>query len=215
MGLKVIYVFTHDSIGLGEDGPTHQPVEHLASLRLIPGLRVFRPADAVEVAECWELALKYNGPSVLALSRQDLPLLRADAETNRSSAGGYILTGDDGQIDVVIAASGSEVSIALAVREQLHSAGCRARVVSVPCLELLEEQSDKVREQLLGGADLLRVSIEAGATQPWRALLGPASLNFGVDRFGASASASELYEHFSLTPHAIASAVLARRSTQP
>lgn len=215
MGLKVIYVFTHDSIGLGEDGPTHQPFEHLASLRLIPGLRVFRPADAVEVAECWELALKYNGPSVLALSRQDVPLLRADAETNRSSSGGYILTDDDGQVDVVIAASGSEVSIALAVREQLHAAGCRARVVSVPCLDLLEEQSDEAREQLLGGADPLRVSIEAGATLPWRALLGPASLNFGVDRFGASASASELYELFSLSPHAIASAVLARRSVQP
>ena len=212
MGLKVIYVFTHDSIGLGEDGPTHQPVEHLASLRLIPGLRVFRPADAVEVAECWELALRYSGPSVLALSRQDLPLLRTDTETNRSSAGGYILAGDDGQVDVVIAASGSEVPIALAVREQLHAAGCQTRVISVPCIELLEEQSDKMREQLLGRAGLLRVSIEAGATVPWRALLGTASLNFGVDRFGASASASELYELFSLTPHAIASAVLARRS---
>lgn len=214
MGLKVIYVFTHDSIGLGEDGPTHQPVEHLASLRLIPGLRVLRPADAVEVAECWELALKHNGPSVLALSRQDLPLLRTEAEANRSAAGGYAIAGDKDEAEVVIAASGSEVSIAVAVRDQLLAEGCQARVVSVPCLELLEEQPNAVRAQLFGSEQILRVSIEAGSTLPWRALLGPESLNFGVDHFGASASASELYELFSITPQAIANAILDRWSAK-
>lgn len=212
MGLKVVYVFTHDSIGLGEDGPTHQPVEHLASLRLIPGLHVYRPADAVEVAECWELALKHNGPSVLALSRQDVPLLRSDADTNRSSAGGYVLADCDEPADVVIVATGSEVSIATAARELLMSQGCSVRVVSVPCLELLDAQPRDVMRELLGGSDCLRVSIEAGATLPWRALLGPESLNFGVDAFGESASAGELYDSFSLTPHAIAEAILSHRS---
>ncbi len=213
MNLKVIYVFTHDSIGLGEDGPTHQPVEHLASLRLIPGLRVFRPADAVEVAECWELALKHEGPSVLALSRQDLPLLRSDTHTNRSADGAYTLAGNEEEAEVVITASGSEVSIAMAVREKLAVAGCRVRVVSAPCLELLEEQPAARQTELLGGDSTLRVSIEAGATLPWRALLGPNSLNFGVDQFGASASANELYEIFRMTPQAIADAIAARRST--
>lgn len=212
MGLKVIYVFTHDSIGLGEDGPTHQPVEHLASLRLIPGLRLFRPADAVEVAECWELAMTYEGPSVLALSRQDLPLLRKETDANRCAAGGYVIAGGRSPAEVVIAASGSEVSIALAVREALDAQGCCTRVVSVPCLELLDAQSAEAREELFGGGDALRVSIEAGATLPWRALMGPAALNFGVDRFGASASACELYERFSLTPQAIVQAVLDHRS---
>ena len=212
MGLKVVYVFTHDSIGLGEDGPTHQPVEHLASLRLIPGLHLYRPADAIEVAECWELALKHNGPSVLALSRQDVPLLRSDADTNRCSAGGYVLADCDKPVDVVIVATGSEVSIATAARELLMSRGCSARVVSVPCLELLEAQPRGIASELLGGPDCLRVSIEAGATLPWRALLGPESLNFGVDAFGESASAGELYERFSLTPQAIAEAILSHRS---
>lgn len=212
MGLKVIYVFTHDSIGLGEDGPTHQPVEHLASLRLIPGVRVFRPADAVEVAECWELALEYEGPSILALSRQDLPLLRDEADENRSASGGYVIAGDDCESDVVIAASGSEVAIALGVRDRLTAQGCRTRIVSVPCLDLVEEQSAEQQARLLGDGSTLRVSIEAGATLPWRALLGPESLNLGVDRFGASASAAELYGMFSLTPQAIADAILARRS---
>ena len=212
MGLKVIYVFTHDSIGLGEDGPTHQPVEHLASLRLIPSLNVFRPADAVEVAECWELALKHNGPSVLALSRQDVPLLRSDAETNRSAAGGYAIAGGDQAADVVMVATGSELSIAMAARDLLAAKGCTARVVSVPCLDTLEAQPRHVIDGLLGSQDTLRVSIEAGATLPWRALLGPESLNFGVDAFGESASAAELYESFSLTPQAIAEAILSHRS---
>lgn len=213
MALKVIFVFTHDSIGLGEDGPTHQPVEHLASLRLIPGLRVFRPADAVEVAECWELALKHQGPSVLALSRQDLPLLRSDVHTNRSANGAYILAGDEGEADVVITASGSEVSIAMAVRDKLSLEGCRARVISIPCLELFEQQSAVRQAELIGDERTLRVSIEAGATLPWRALMGSKSLNFGVDQFGASGSANELYELFHLTPQAIAEAIMARRST--
>lgn len=214
MGLKVVYVFTHDSIGLGEDGPTHQPVEQLASLRLIPGLRVFRPADAVEVAECWELALKHNGPSVLALSRQDVPLLRSDAEENKSSLGGYVIADSDGPADVIIAASGSEVSIAIGARDLLATQGCAARVVSVPCLDLLDAQPRNVITDMLGNTDVLRVSVEAGATLPWRALLGPDSLNFGVDEFGESASASELYERFSLTSEAVAAAILSHRSTK-
>lgn len=211
MGLKVIYVFTHYSIGLGEDGPTHQPVEHLASLRLIPGLRVFRPADAVEVAECWELALKHNGPSVLALSRQDVPLLRSDAETNRSAAGGYVIADGDKVAEIVMVATGSEVSIAMAARDLLAAKGCAARVVSVPCLDTLEAQPRDAVDGLLGDQNTLRVSIEAGATLPWRALLGRESLNFGVDAFGESASASDLYDRFSLTPQAIADAILAHR----
>lgn len=214
MGLKVIYVFTHDSVGLGEDGPTHQPVEHLASLRLIPGLRVFRPADAVEVAECWELALKHHGPSVLALSRQDVPLLRTDADTNRSSHGAYVIAGHEDPPEVVIFASGSEVAIAFAARELLAAERCLARIVSVPCLELLSAAKPEIVAELLGDQDIQRISVEAGSTLPWRALLGPESLNFGVDGFGESASSAELYEHFSLTPQAIADAVLARRSAR-
>ncbi len=215
MGLRVIYVFTHDSIGLGEDGPTHQPVEHLASLRLIPGLQVLRPADAVEVAECWELALNHPGPSVLALSRQDVPLLRTSAGTNRSAEGAYVIADCSDQPDTVIIATGSEVSIAVDAQMILASKGVPVRVVSAPSLEILASRSRAEREALLGGTDLFKVSVEAGATMPWRALLGPDSLNFGVDAFGESASATELYERFSLTPHAIADAILHHRSTKP
>lgn len=214
MGLRVIYVFTHDSIGLGEDGPTHQPVEHLASLRLIPGLRVLRPADAVEVAECWELALSHDGPSVLALSRQDVPLLRTEVDKNRSAEGAYVISDCAGNPDAVIAATGSEVSIAMAAQASLADKGVPVRVVSAPCLEILAAWPSPERETLLGGPAALKVSVEAGSTMPWKALLGPASLNFGVDEFGESASAAELYQRFSLTPQAIADAILQHRSTK-
>lgn len=213
MGLRVIYVFTHDSIGLGEDGPTHQPVEHLASLRLVPGLRVFRPADAVEVAECWELALAHKGPSVLALSRQDVPLLRTDTATNRSAEGAYILSDCDGAPLVTIVATGSELTIAVEAKAILEDSGCPVRVVSAPCLEILAERPKDLLDELLGES-ALPVAIEAGATMPWRAMLGREALVFGVDRFGESARADELYENFGLTPAAIAQAVITRRSAQ-
>ncbi len=207
MRLRVVHVFTHDSIALGEDGPTHQPVEHLASLRLIPGLRVLRPADAVEVAECWELALTHDGPSVIALSRQDLPQVRRDSDTNRSAAGAYLLAEAAAPRDVTLIATGSEVHLALAARAELAHFGLAAAVVSAPCLELLAAQGDAAVERLLQRRTSLCVSIEAGVTPPWRALVGLDGMTLGVDSFGESASGPELYDHFGLTPAAIATRI--------
>lgn len=210
MRLRVVHVLTHDSIALGEDGPTHQPIEHLASLRLIPGLRVFRPADAVEVAECWELALTHQGPSVLALSRQDLPLVRSASPVNRSANGAYALTDPDGARDVTLIATGSEVHLALAAREELRKRGIVAGVVSAPCLELFAAQGEAAVARLLHRGTSLCVSLEAGSTGLWRAVTGLDGLTLGVDSFGESASGPELFDHFGLTPTAIADAIAAR-----
>jgi transketolase len=199
---RVVYVMTHDSIGLGEDGPTHQPVEHVMSLRAIPNLLVFRPADAIETAECWMLALgEASRPSVLALSRQNLPTIRSDADI-KSAKGAYCLKAANAERKVVVIATGSEVEIALATAAALEEKGIGADVVSMPCAELFLEQDAAYRAQVLP-ADVLKVSIEAGVTLGWERFTGTDGLNIGIDRFGASAPADQLYEYFGITVEAI------------
>ena len=199
-----IYVMTHDSIGLGEDGPTHQPIEHLASLRAMPNLAVYRPADAIETAECWELALADRSrPSVLALSRQNLPLLRCDTDGNRSAAGAYRLIAATAARRVVLVATGSEVSIAVEAAKLLEADGIGADVVSMPCWELYREKGDCS----LFPTDVLKVSVEAGTTFGWERIVGSDGLMIGIDSFGASAPAGDLYQHFGLTAAAISSRV--------
>lgn len=202
MGIRVIYVMTHDSIGLGEDGPTHQPVEHLASLRAIPNLHVFRPADAVETAECWALAIaREDGPSLLSLTRQGLPTVCAGSEENRSAKGAYILADAEGQRDVTLIATGSEVEIALAARDDLGAQGIAAAVVSMPCQELFDQQDVVYRSSVLGDAP--RVAIEAASTYGWGRYVGDEANVIGMRSFGASAPYEELYEHFGITADAI------------
>ena len=204
---RVIYVMTHDSIGLGEDGPTHQPVEHVMSLRLIPGLDVYRPADAVETAECWAAALTSDRPSVLALSRQNLrPVRTQAADENLSARGGYTLRKATGTRQVILIATGSEVEIALDTADRLEAHGIGADVVSLPCWERFEAQDEVWRQAVLpssGQTPILRVSIEAGTTFGWERLVGDKGLRFGLDSFGASAPAPDLYRHFGLTAEAI------------
>jgi len=214
MGLRVIYVFTHDSIGLGEDGPTHQPVEHLAALRAIPGLHVFRPADAVETAEAWELALKREtGPCVLALSRQTLTPVRdqnTDPEPdNRSVKGAYELVSGGDEAAVSIFASGSEVEIAITACAALQRDGIAVRVVSVPCTDLFFEQSKGFREQIIG-QPAVKIAIEAGIRQGWDAIIGPDGDFVGMSGFGASAPGHDVYAHFNITAQAVVDAVKAR-----
>ena len=207
MGLRVIYVLTHDSIGLGEDGPTHQPVEHLAALRAIPRLQVFRPADAVETAECWALALAARDrPSVLALTRQNVPALRrAHSDGNLCARGAYVLADTDRTEEVAtLIATGSEVAIAMQAREILAKDGIAARVVSMPCWELFAEQPQAYRESVLGGE--ARVGIEAGIAQGWERWLGEHGAFVGMSGFGASAPYEALYAHFGITPSAVADA---------
>src|SRR5579883_883444 len=207
MELGVIYVLTHDSIGLGEDGPTHQPVEHLAALRAIPHVHLFRPADAVETAECWELALKRRrgGPSVLCLTRQPLPLLRTAAPSdNRSARGAYVLAEAAGARRVTLLATGSEVAIALAARDLLARDGVAAAVVSMPCWELFAQQPAEYRAAVLGSTP--RVGVEAAIGAGWERWLGPRSAFVGMSGFGASAPAEALYRHFGITPQAVAAA---------
>jgi transketolase len=187
MRQRVVYVLTHDSIGLGEDGPTHQPVEHLAALRAIPNLLVFRPADTIETAECWELALdSRDAPSVLALSRQGLPSLRQDPSENLSGLGGYILAPAGNERQVTLIASGSEVALALEAQAQLGAQGIWAAVVSMPCWELFEAQPPHYRDEVLGPGTL-RIAIEAGLRQGWDAWLQPDGGFVGMTGFGASA----------------------------
>jgi transketolase len=204
MGLRVVFVMTHDSIGLGEDGPTHQPVEHLAALRAIPGLWVFRPADAVETAECWELALqRKDGPSLLALSRQGLPLLRGEAAAeNKSALGGYVLAEAEGPRRVSLLATGSEVSVAMAAREALARDGIAAAVVSLPCWELFEKAPPEYREKVLG--QVPRVGVEAAVCFGWERWLGPCGAFVGMDGFGASAPGEALYAYFHITAETVA-----------
>ncbi|MGJ0506064.1 MAG: transketolase [Methylocystis sp.] len=205
MGLRVVYVLTHDSIGLGEDGPTHQPVEHLASLRALPNLLVFRPADAIETAECWELALAQTAtPSMLSLSRQNLPTLERPVHENLSAKGAYVLREPAGGRDVTILATGSEVEIALAGADLLAAKGVKAAVVSMPCWELFEAQPASYRAQVLGTGP--RVGVEAAVRLGWDRWLGDNSAFIGMSGFGASAPAAQLYKHFGITAEAVAEA---------
>jgi transketolase len=208
MRQRVVHVMTHDSIGLGEDGPTHQPVEHLAALRAIPNLKVFRPCDAVETAECWELALASNdGPSVLALSRQNLPQLRHGYDAaNRCAHGAYELVAADGAA-VSLFATGSEVAIAVAAQKLLAARNVAARVVSVPCFELLFAAPARDRAAVVGRAKV-NVAVEAGIRQGWDAIIGSDGTFVGMSGFGASAPAKELYQHFGITPEKVAEAAL-------
>ncbi|MEO1135413.1 MAG: transketolase [Pseudomonadota bacterium] len=203
MGLRVVFVMTHDSIGLGEDGPTHQPVEHLAALRAIPNLNVYRPCDAVETAECWEMALKtIAAPSVIALTRQGLEQARLDHENdNLSARGAYIVAGEADR-DATLIATGSEVSLALKAREQLAGEGVRARVVSAPCFELFAMQTKSYRKEVLGDAP--RIGVEAALRQGWDQMLRSGDGFVGMSGFGASAPAGDLFEHFGITAEAVA-----------
>jgi transketolase len=211
MGTGVVYVMTHDSIGLGEDGPTHQPVEHLAALRAIPNMRVFRPCDAVEVAECWELALnRIDGPTVLALTRQNVPQLRTIArQDNPCSHGGYELIAAAGEAKVSLFATGSEVEIAVAAQKQLAERGIATRVVSVPSLELLLAQPAERRAAIIGKAPV-RVAIEAAVRWGWDAVIGQDGEFIGMHGFGESGPAKDLYKHFGITAEAAVNAVLKR-----
>jgi transketolase len=213
MGAKVVHVMTHDSIGLGEDGPTHQPIEHLQSLRAMPGLHVYRPADAVETAECWASALALDGPSLIALSRQNLSPLRTEAAgENLAAKGAYRLKAAGASRKVILIATGSEVEIALQVAANLEGEGIGADVVSMPCTELFDLQPDAYREHILpdvSNREILRVSIEAGTTFGWERYTGLHGLRIGIDRFGASAPAADLYDHFGLTAPKITDRVLA------
>ena len=211
MGTGVVYVMTHDSIGLGEDGPTHQPVEHLSALRAIPNMRVFRPCDAVEVTECWELALnRVDGPTVLALTRQNLPQLRTSAPNDNPCAhGAYELVPAQGEAKVSLFASGSEVEIAVAAQKQLAERGVASRVVSVPSLELLLAQPADRRKAIIGNAPV-KIAIEAAVRWGWDAVIGQDGEFVGMHGFGASAPAKDLFKHFGITAEAAVNAALKR-----
>jgi transketolase len=210
-----VYIMTHDSIGLGEDGPTHQPVEHLAALRAMPNMRVFRPADAVETAECWQLALENTtGPTVLALSRQNLTPARTTASAeNLCSHGGYELVAAKGEARVSLYASGSEVEIAVAAQKELAGRGIATRVVSVPSLELLLAQPADLRKAIIGQAPV-KIAIEAAVRFGWDAVIGPDGDFIGMHSFGASAPAKALYKHFGITAEAVVEAASKRLSAK-
>ncbi len=211
MGVRAIHVFTHDSIGVGEDGPTHQPVEHLAALRAIPNLYVMRPCDTVETAECWEQALRLEkSPSILALTRQNLPQLRTtNQDKNLSARGAYELRPASGDARVALFASGSEVSLAVEAQKALEAQGVATRVVSVPCLDLFLEQDEAYRSSVIGTAPV-RVAVEAGIRLGWDAVIGSKGLFIGMEGFGASGPYKQVYAHFGITSEAIAKAALAR-----
>ena len=210
-GLRVVYVMTHDSIGLGEDGPTHQPIEHLASLRAMPNLNVFRPADAVETAECWALALAApRTPSVIVLTRQGLATVRTShTEENLCARGGYTLAAADGAARATLIATGSEIGVALAAREALQAEGVPTDVVSLPCWELFDRQDADYRTAVLG-ADTARVAVEAAAPFGWERYVGDRGTVIGMTGFGASAPAKDLFAHFGITAEAVVAAVKER-----
>jgi transketolase len=202
MGVRVLYVMTHDSIGLGEDGPTHQPVEHLTSLRAMPNLWVFRPADAVEMMEAYELSLaRTDGPSLFSLSRQTLPTVRRDASVNLTAKGGYVLEEATGERKVTLIATGSEVAIALAARDLLQAENIGAAVISMPCTELFDGQSKEYKASVLGSG--LKIAVEAAATYGWERYVGLEGIVIGLPSFGASGPAEKVYAHFGITPDAI------------
>ncbi len=207
---RVVYVMTHDSIGLGEDGPTHQPIEHLQSLRAMPNLTVWRPCDTIETAMCWELALRTaDGPSMLVLSRQNLPQLLGSEHVAQVAMGGYRLQAAAAVRKVVLIATGSEVEIAVAIRTALEAQGIGADVVSMPSTDAFDATPAAYRADLLPD-DALLVSIEAGTTFGWERYTGRDGLRFGIDGFGASGPAPDLYAHFGLTADAIVPQILER-----
>jgi transketolase len=210
MGIRVIHVMTHDSIGLGEDGPTHQPVEHVASLRAMPNLLVFRPADGVEAAECWRLALESTkAPSVMALSRQKTVAARKSATENLSAKGAYELSPASGKAKASIFSSGTEIALALAAQKQLEAEGVPTRVVSTPCWALFEKQSASYQAETIGDAPV-RVAVEAGVRQGWDRFIGEHGGFVGMSSFGASAPYQVLYEKFGITAEGVVAAVKAK-----
>jgi transketolase len=213
MGLRHIEVMTHDSIGLGEDGPTHQPVEHLAALRAIPNMNVFRPADLTETLECWQVAIESaHNPSILALTRQNLRQVRTSLiQENLCARGAYEISAADGQAQVSIFASGSEVEIALDAQKLLADKGVAARVVSVPCMDIFLEQDEATRRQVIGDAPV-KVAVEAAIRMGWDAIIGSDGGFVGMSTFGASGPYKKLYEHFGITPQAVAAAAMARHN---
>ena len=200
MGLKVIYIFSHDSIGLGEDGPTHQPIEHLVHLRAIPNLNVFRPADTIETLECWEIALKSStNPSVIALSRQKLPFVTETfSKKNMSRLGAYEIIETKTIPEITLIASGSEVQIAIDAQKKLENININSKVVSMPCQELFDEQSKEYREKIID-KESIKISIEAGSIFGWEKYVGPNGISLGMKSFGKSAPYKKIYEHFNLT----------------
>ncbi len=209
MRQRVIHVLTHDSIGLGEDGPTHQPVEHLASLRAMPNVHVFRPGDAMETAECWELAIRRtDGPSLLVLSRQAVPAMRTDVTENRCARGGYVIAEAEGPRQATVIGTGTEVSIAMEARDMLGKDGIAVAVVSLPCWELFAQQTQDYRAEVLGGAP--RIGIEAASPFGWERWLRPDGVFIGMTSYGASAPWQDVYRNFGITSEAVVAAVKKR-----
>ena len=204
MGLKVIYIFSHDSIGLGEDGPTHQPIEQLAGLRAIPNLNVFRPADINETLECWEIALKSNGtPSAIALSRQKVPYINPkNTRENKSKKGAYVVNITSHDSNVTIVASGTEVELALKVQEKLKENNIHSKVVSMPCMELFDKQPEDFRNDIIEKNSLV-VTLEAGSVISWQKYIKNKGMNIGIDQFGESAPYKDVYNHFGLSEEKI------------
>ena len=204
MGLRVIYIFSHDSIGLGEDGPTHQPIEQLAGLRAIPNLNVFRPADINETLECWEIALKsYNTPSVIALSRQKVSYINPkNTKENRCQKGAYVVNISSHESNVTIVASGTEVELALKVQDKLKESNIHSKVVSMPCMELFDKQTEDFRKDIIEQNSLV-VTLEAGSVMSWQKYVKNKGMNIGIDQFGESAPYKEVYGHFDLSEEKI------------
>jgi len=204
MGLKVIYIFSHDSIGLGEDGPTHQPIEHLVHLRAIPNLNVFRPADTIETLECWEIALKSSDtPSVIALSRQKLPFITETlSKKNMCSFGAYEIKKNNSNVEVTLIASGSEVQIAIEAYNKLKDININSKVVSMPCQELFNKQTDDYIKKILE-KDSIKISIEASSIFGWEKYVGEKGSSIGMSSFGKSAPIKDLYKHFNITSNHI------------
>ena len=208
MGLKVIYIFSHDSIGLGEDGPTHQPIEQLSGLRAIPNLNVFRPADINETLECWEIALKSkNTPSAIALSRQKLPYINPSLQKeNKTALGAYQINVTSHDNNVTLVASGSEVELALETQKLLKENNIDSKVVSMPCQELFDKQPEKYKKEILDENSII-ITIEAGSISCWNKYLGKNGASVGINNFGESAPYKEVYDHFNLTSSKIVTLV--------